>query len=136
MALAEARAESATKATASAPASARDPAVDYMLECRGCHLPDGSGATGVPDLRDGIGRFVSVDGGRAYLVQVPGSSQSALDDAALAAVLNWMIRAFGPAEVAASFRPFDAHEVSHFRAEPLVEVEAVRRDLVDRMGSD
>ena len=83
-----------------------------MLECRGCHLPDGSGATGVPDLRDGIGRFVSVDGGRAYLVQVPGSSQSALDDAALAAVLNWMIRAFGPAEVAASW---SASTVQRFR---------------------
>lgn len=121
---------------ASAPADARDPAVDYMLECRGCHLPDGSGAADVPDLRDGIGRFVTVDGGRAYLVRVPGSRQAALDDAALAAVLNWMIHAFGPAEVAASFRPFDADEVSRFRAEPLVEVGAVRRDLVARMGSD
>jgi len=120
----------------SAPASARDPAVDYMLECQGCHLPDGAGATGVPDLRDGIGRFVGVDGGRAYLVRVPGSSQAALDDAALAAVLNWMIRAFGPAEVALRFRPFDAKEVAHFRTEPLVEVDAVRRGLVERMSAD
>ena len=120
----------------SAPAGARDPAVDYMLECRGCHLPDGSGATGVPDLRDGIGRFIGVDGGRAYLVQVPGSSQSALDDADLAEVLNWMIRTFGPADVAASFQHFDADEVARFRTAPLVEVDAVRRTLVERMAAD
>ncbi|HJO23884.1 MAG: hypothetical protein QF890_00715 [Myxococcota bacterium] len=122
--------------TLASAAEARDPAVDYMLECQGCHLPDGSGATDVPDLRDGIGRFVRVDGGRAYLVQVPGSSQAGLDDDALAAVLNWMIRSFGPAEVAASFPPFSADEVSRFRTGPLVEVEAVRRELVQRMGAD
>ena len=36
-------------------ASAQDPAVDYMLQCRGCHLADGSGAPGaVPDLRGSL----------------------------------------------------------------------------------
>ena len=118
------------------PAGAGDPALDYMLECQGCHLPDGAGTNDVPDLRDGIGRFIGVDGGRAYLVQVPGSSQSALDDADLAEVLNWMIRAFGPAEVAASFQHFDAEEVARFRTVPLVEVDAVRRTLVERMVAD
>lgn len=118
------------------PAGAGDPAIDYMLECQGCHLPDGAGTNDVPDLRDGIGRFIGVDGGRAYLVQVPGSSQSALDDADLAEVLNWMIRTFGPADVAASFQHFDADEVARFRTAPLVEVDAVRRTLVERMAAD
>ena len=115
-----------------ADAQARDPAIDYTLECRGCHLADGAGAgTDVPDLRDSVGRFVSVPDGRAYLVRVPGSSQAPLDDAALAAVLNWMIRRFGPEDVAQPLRPFDAAEVAGFRSEPLLEFAAERRRLLE-----
>ena len=117
-------------------ARARDPAVDYALECRGCHLADGAGTgTDVPDLRDSIGRFVTVPGGRAYLVRVPGSSQAPLDDAALAEVLNWMIRRFGPEKVAHELRPYDAAEVARFRAEPLVEVAAERERLLESIAA-
>ena len=59
---------------------ATEPAqVDYMLNCQGCHLPDGSGfpARQVPDLRNRMGSFLSVPGGREYLVQVPGTAQTA-----------------------------------------------------------
>ena len=107
------------------------PALDYLLQCQGCHLPDGSGAPGrVPDLRDQIGSFLLVPGGRAYLVRVPGSAQSPLSDAALARVLNWMIAEFGPAAVAGSFEPFTAEEVARHRAEPLVQVETLREELL------
>ncbi len=109
------------------------PEIDYMLHCRGCHLADGAGSPGaVPDMRDTLGRFLEVPGGRAFLVQVPGSAQSPLDDATLAALLNWMIREFGPAAVAADFAPYSAEEVARYRAEPLTEVDAVRADLVAR----
>ena len=115
-------------------AGAADPQVDYMLECQGCHLGDGSGAPGrVPDLRDSMGRFLTVPGGREYLVRVPGAAQSPLGDAELAEVLNWMIRRFGPAEVAAEFAPYSAHEVGRLRKAPLPEVDSVRGTLVQLM---
>jgi mono/diheme cytochrome c family protein len=122
-------------ALASHPASA-SPQIDYMLHCQGCHLADGSGSPGgVPDLRNSIGRFVTVPGGRAYLVRVPGSASSALSDAALAGVLTWMVRRFGPAEVAAAFTPYIAEEVALQRAEPLLDVEGMRRTLLDRIDA-
>jgi mono/diheme cytochrome c family protein len=114
-------------------ARAEDPRIDYMLHCQGCHLPDGSGAPGaVPSLRDSIGRFLEVPGGRAFLVRVPGSAMSALDDAALASVLNWMIGQFGP-QAASGFTPFDADEVTRYRSRPLVDVEATRHELLRQL---
>jgi hypothetical protein len=97
-------------------------------------MADGSGASGaVPSLRDQVARFASVPGGREYLVRVPGSAQSPLGDAELAAVLNWMIRAFGPAEVAAALTPFSGEEVARTRRPPLAEVGELRRELLRRI---
>jgi hypothetical protein len=103
-----------------------------MLQCQGCHLPDGSGSPGsVPDLRGELARFLHVPGGRSYLVQVPGSAQSPLSDAALAAVLNWMLRRFGPEAALRDFEPFDAEEVARARAAPaLVDVATRRAELL------
>ncbi len=116
-------------------ASANSPDIDYMLQCRSCHLADGAGAPGrVPDLRDQIGLFLTVQGGREFLIRVPGSSQSPLDDARLAAVLNWMVREFGPASVAASFEPFDSEEVARHRSEPLIDVEGKRAGLLRQIA--
>ena len=113
-----------------ATAAAGDPQSDYMLQCQGCHRADGSGfGESVPDLRDSVGRFLEVPGGRAFLVQVPGSAQSPLSDARLAGVLNWMIERFGPARVAAGFEPYDAEEVATLRT-PLLDVAAVRARLL------
>ncbi|MBW2234716.1 MAG: hypothetical protein JRG85_04860 [Deltaproteobacteria bacterium] len=115
-------------------AHAESAPINYMLQCQGCHLADGSGKPGsVPSLVDSIGRFVRVPGGREYLVRVPGSSQSSLSDRDLARVLNYMIRSFGPADVAADFRPFDAVEVTQVRRPPLSETESVRRALLSAM---
>jgi len=115
-------------------AHAESAPINYMLQCQGCHLADGSGKPGsVPSLVDSIGRFVRVPGGREYLVRVPGSSQSSLSDQDLARVLNYMIRSFGPADVAADFRPFDAVEVTQVRSPPLSETESVRRALLSAM---
>jgi len=105
-----------------------------MLQCQGCHLADGSGKPGaVPALAGSVGRFLTVAGGREYLVRVPGSSQSPLSDAELAELLNWMVRRFGPPEVAADFKPYSAGEVARVRRPPLTDVESVRRELVRRM---
>jgi mono/diheme cytochrome c family protein len=114
--------------------AARDPAIDYMLQCQGCHAPDGSGAPGaVPDLRGSLARFAQVPGGREYLIRVPGSAQSPLSDAELAAVLNWMIRTFGPADAAREVPAFSAEEVKRHRRPPLLEVGRVRSELLHRI---
>ena len=108
-----------------------DEAFDYVMHCRGCHGPEGQGAPGgAPDLRDSIGRFLLVPGGREYLIRVPGTAQSELDDAHTAALLNWMVRQFGPAVVAADFAPFTTAEVSAHRRPPLSEVRATRAALL------
>ncbi len=118
------------------PAAGESPAVDYMLQCQGCHLPDGSGSPGeVPALGGQVARFTTVPGGRAYLVQVPGSAASPLDDARLAAVLNWMVRRFGPPEAAARFTPYTAEEVARHRGRPLIDVAGVRAALLAELAA-
>jgi hypothetical protein len=120
-----------------APSTAADPHVDYLLECQGCHLGDGSSTPGsVPALADSVGRFLSVEGGREYLVRVPGVSQSSLDDARLAAVLNWILVEFDPAAVPADFVPFSAEEVARVRRPPLTDVEGVRARLLAEIGRE
>ena len=99
-------------------------------------MADGSGSPGsVPDLRGYLGLYLGVQGGREFLISVPGSAQSPLSNSELAEVLNWMIRQFGPAQVSASFTLFTADEVNRHRR-PLADVESVRADLVERIGSE
>jgi hypothetical protein len=107
------------------------PSTDYLLQCRGCHGPDGAGAPGAaPSFRGQVGRFLSVPGGREYLIRVPGTAQSELDDAHTAALLNWLVHEFSPGEVPADFAPYTADEVGHWRRTPLIDVWATRRALV------
>jgi hypothetical protein len=117
-----------------APAASQDPRIDFMLHCQGCHLADGSGAPdSVPSLKDSMGRYLLVPGGREYLLRVPGSALSPLSDERLAGVLNWMIRAFGPSGVAADFEPFSAEEVVRYRSSPLTDVEPLRSELLRKI---
>ena len=113
------------------PALAGSPAVDYALNCQGCHLDDGAGTPdSVPPLAGSVGRFLRVPGGREFLVQVPGVATSPLDDAALAAVLNWMLERFGPPHLPATYAPYTAAEVGALRQKPLTNVDRVRADLI------
>jgi len=107
------------------------PKVNYTLYCQGCHLADGSGTPGkVPALKNEVGRFLHVDGGREYLVQVPGTSQSPLSDAEIAAVLNWMLKNFSAEQLPVDFVPYTSEEVSRVRPEPLANLSAVRARLM------
>jgi len=115
---------------AAAGVAANTPHVNYMLQCQGCHLPDGRGQP--PDVPsfEGLGRFLGVEGGREYLIRVPGASQSPLDDAELAELLNWMVKRYGPASAWQAAEPYTEAEVSALRRPPLAEVESVRRRLL------
>jgi len=111
------------------PATA-DTRTDYLLHCSGCHLPDGSGAPDeVPSLREGLGWIVSVAEGRGYLVRVPGSSQALLNDAELAAVINWVLTEFNAATLADDFQPLTAKEVGRARSDVLMDPLKFRAEL-------
>jgi len=111
-----------------------NPRHDYMLQCQGCHMADGSGSLGsVPDLRGRLGLFLEVEGGREFLIRVPGSAQSPLSNSELAKVLNWMVREFGPSQVSARFAPFTAREIGRHRR-PLSEIEPLRQILMERIA--
>lgn len=119
------------------PAAARaDSHADYMLHCQGCHGPSGAGMEGaVPSFRGQLGRFLRVEGGREYLVRVPGTSQSELSDARIAALLNWMLREFSPGQAPEGVAPYTEEEIARIRRPPLTDVVEVRRRLIEAIAA-
>jgi hypothetical protein len=110
------------------------PALDFSRRCRGCHGFAGEGAPGhVPRLAGFVGLFTRLPAGRDYLVRVPGVARARLDDARLAAVLNWMLASLSPAETAPGFPPFTAAEVGAARRVPLVARREYRAALLADM---
>ena len=104
---------------------------NYMLNCMGCHIADGSGAAGkVPSLRDTLVPLAMSPAGRRYLVQVPGAAQSSLSDLELAQLLGWMVRNLSARPVPPDFADFTAAEVDGYRRYPLVDVRATRARLL------
>lgn len=113
---------------ASAGAAAASNSYHYLLHCSGCHLETGVGMVGVvPDLKEALGYFAGIPEGRDYLIRVPGSSQSPLNDAELADLLTWMVATFSPNPAAA---PFTAEEVAAHRSITLYDPQAARRALL------
>ena len=122
----------AAAASRAAGADVGGPALDYALNCQGCHRADGAATPGsVPALAGSVGKFLRVPGGREYLARVPGVAQAPLDDAATAAVLNWVLERFDHDDMPADFAPYTAAEVGRLRRSPLTDVERVRRELIE-----
>jgi hypothetical protein len=116
---------------------AAEPQLDYMLNCMGCHTADGHGSPGkIPSLRRTLGPLAADPEGRRYLIEVPGVAQSELSDAAIAQLLNWMVRNF--TSEPAGFVEFTATEVARYRAQRLTSVASTRAQLLARIhaGSD
>ncbi len=115
-------------------ADSYSPHTNYILMCQGCHLADGAGTPEkVPALKNEMGRFLQVAGGREYLIQVPGTSQSPLTDKEVAAVLNWILHNFSSTELPADFTPYTADEVARYRNEPLANASEVRTGLIRKL---
>ena len=108
---------------------------NYMLNCQGCHKADGTGLPGsVPSMRNFVGSFLTVPGGRDFLVQVPGSANSPLSDAALAELLNWILTTMSAEQLDEDFLFYTEEEVSQSRAQVLVDVADIRAGLVAKMS--
>ncbi|MBI2970294.1 MAG: cytochrome c [Gammaproteobacteria bacterium] len=105
---------------------------NYMLNCQGCHLPDGSGSPGsVPNLRVSLDDLLRAPGGRDFLIRVPGAANSALDDEQLAEVMNWMLLNFTRDPPAGGLTPYSAEEVGRLRKDVLVDVNTVRAAILE-----
>ncbi len=124
-------------ATAEAPtlagvANANRAQTNYMSSCQGCHGQHGSRSRdgAVPALQNYVGNFLRVPGGRAFLVQVPGSANAAISDAELAELLNWILHTQSAAQLTPAFEPFTALEVEALRKHPESDVIGTRAALV------
>jgi mono/diheme cytochrome c family protein len=118
-----------------APALAASPAEDYVLYCMGCHGPEAQGVPGkIPALATGLALFMRAPAGRDYVLRVPGAANSALSDAQLTAVLNWLAARF-PAPDVPPPAPFTVAEVSQLRHQPLADVLATRREVVRQLAA-
>lgn len=110
------------------------PAELYTLNCWGCHKPHAEGIPGaVPRLADSMADFLQVPGGREYLVEVPGVAASALSDAEVAQVLNWLLFTFNKAEMPSDFTPYTAAEIAKYRPHQLIRITETRDVLVKRL---
>ena len=121
-----------------AAAAQADPSLQtlYTLNCSGCHGAKGQGVpeAGIPDLNE-AGRYVSTALGREYLIEVPGLSQSRLDDATAARLLNWVLRQFSADRLPADFKPYTAAEVTQFRADKVSDPKSRREAILAELRS-
>ena len=114
-------------------AQADPPGQLYMLNCWGCHRPNGEGIPGTaPPLRGAVD-FLRVPGGREYLISVPGVALSPLSNEQAAAVMNWILRSFSKDRIPADFRPYTADEIEKARTTHLLDIKKARAELVTLM---
>ena len=118
-----------------APPAGASPAQDYMLYCMGCHGPEARGVPGkIPPLAGALSRYMRTPEGRNYVLRVPGAANSALSDAQLAAVLNWLATTYGVSGEAVP-AAFTVEEVTQVRHQPLASVLATRTAVVQALSA-
>ncbi len=101
---------------------AASPQTNYLLYCSGCHRVNGEGKPpNVPTLISELGRMLSVQEMRSYLVRIPGVLQAPLSDENLAGVVNWVLREFNSDTLPDNFQDFTAGEVTAARKNALLD---------------
>ena len=122
----------ATATNASEDLAEKRAAFQWKMNCQGCHQANGEGSLGgAPDMRGIVARFLDVDGGRAYLGQVPGVAYAPLNDNDLAILVNWLLKEYDGEHLKPGFVPYTAKEIGELRQRPLVdEATVVRTKLV------
>ena len=114
-------------------AEAEPPGELYMLNCWGCHRPNGEGIPGTAPPLKGAVDFLRVPGGREYLISVPGVALSSLSNEQAAAVMNWILKSFSKDRVPADFKPYSADEIAKARTTHLLEIKKARAELMTEM---
>ena len=114
-------------------ARADPPAQMYMLNCWGCHRPNGEGIPGTAPALRGAADFLRVPGGREYLISVPGVALSALSNEQVADVMNWILKSFSKDRLPADFKPYTAGEIARARTTHLMDIKTARANLVSEM---
>lgn len=103
----------------------------YIVHCAGCHGRDAAGSTvgNVPDMRR-LGQFLQLEGGREFVIKVPGVMGSGLSDQQVADVTNWLLQTLATGSASAGHLPYEAAEVRRARETPLLDVAAARERLL------
>lgn len=109
--------------------------MQYLHHCAGCHLADGTGepAKGIPSMRGQLGLFLTVPGGREFIVQVPGVMNSPLSDRDTANLMNWLLPTITAETLPANTPPYTTEEIARLRATRPLDVMAVRATLVNQL---
>ena len=105
----------------------------YLLNCWGCHGSHGEGIKGTAPPLINLSDFLKAEGGRAYIIEVPGVSLSALNDAQIATVMNWVLENMSKDNLPHDFPPYTADEVHRYRKVRLAELSKTRRALLDQL---
>jgi hypothetical protein len=121
-------------AASSAPAAERA-WQDWVLNCQGCHRPDGGGSPGgAPAMPGVLGAFLRTAEGRDYLTRVPGVATAPLPDGELAELLNYVVRRYDGANLPRDFRPYTAAEIAEGRRRILrIDAAATRSRVLSRL---
>ena len=107
----------------------------YQIHCEGCHKGDGSGLEGfIPSFVNQLSSYLHLPEGRDYIIQVPGVSQSSLSNREIADLMNWMVVAYDPSGMPASFTPYTAQEVAVLRGKPLSNATGIRTAVLDQLN--
>ena len=109
----------------------------YLLRCSGCHQASGEGSipAGVPPFPNLIGSFAGDPEGRVYITHVPGVVGSGLNNAEIAAVMNYIVEHWA-GDGAGEIAPFTTEEVANLRELQIDDVVSYRRTLVERLSEE
>jgi hypothetical protein len=105
---------------------------NYTHHCVGCHHIDGSGAPdkGIPSMREQLGRFLLVPGGREFIVQVPGVMHTPLGDGEVAELMNWLLHEISSTTVPAGAPAYTEDEIRRLRRTRPADIPGARARLV------
>jgi mono/diheme cytochrome c family protein len=109
--------------------------IDYILHCSGCHAQDGRGLEdkGIPALKDQVGYFLRTEGGRAYLMQIPGLLSAGMPDARAADVTNYILARFAGASLPENFVPYTTEEAKRYRETRPADIPGRRKVLAAKL---
>jgi hypothetical protein len=85
-------------------------------------------------MKDHVGNFLKVPGGREYLVRVPGSANAPIGDEQLANLLNWILLTIAGESTPNGFTPYSGKEVGQMRAKSLTNIVTLRSNLIEKIN--